>query len=192
MDAADVPVIETERLRLRGATSADAQIWASFLETDPDFIQYVPARVGAPFLERAERQVRVQLQRWDDSPLSMGWSVALKSDDEFIGFTGVDAAGETDGEIDYFLGRPYWRRGYASEIAKAVTDFWFQTTNGQRMVAYVIPQNIGSVRAVEKLGYQRTGSVNYLDLMGNPPGVVLKTPIADEFWLTRDGWASQR
>jgi len=187
MDAAAVPVVETDRLRLRGPTTADARIWASFLETDPDFIQYVPARPGGAFLERAERLVRAELQRWDDS-LSMGWAVGLKSDDEFIGFTGVDHVGETDGEIEYFLVRPHWRRGYASEIAKAVTDYWFHTTDGQRMVAYVIPENIGSVRAVEKVGYKRTRSVNYLDLMGNPAGVVLNTPIADEFWLTRDEW----
>jgi ribosomal-protein-alanine N-acetyltransferase len=191
MDASAVPVVETDRLRLRGPTSADARIWATWLETDPDFIQYVPARVGAQFLERAERMVRAELQRWDDSPLSMGWSVALKSGDEFIGFAGVDDMGDGTGEIEYFLGRPYWRRGYASETAQAVTDYWFHTTDGQRMVAYVIPENVGSVRAVEKLGYQRTGSVNYLDLMGNPPGVVLNTPIADTFWITRDEWAQR-
>jgi len=120
----------------------------------------------------------------------MGWSVALKAGggDELIGFAGVDPAGETEGEIEYFIARPYWRRGYASEVARAVTDYWFRTTDGTRLIAYVIPENVGSVRAVVKAGYQRTGSVNYLDLMGNPEGIVLETPVADEYSLTRDQW----
>ena len=185
-----IPELRTERLLLRGPTEADVATWAAFLDADPDFLEFVPTRAALPSTERAERLVRHYLDRWRQSPLAMGWTVTL-DDGEFVGFAGVDAASETEGEIEYFIVRPHWRKGYASEVAKCVTDHWFRTTEGTRLVAYVIPENVGSVRAVEKLGYKKTGSVNYLDLMGNPPDVVLRSPIADEYSLTRDEWSGR-
>ncbi len=188
MDVGKIPVVETDRLFLRAPTPEDASIWAKFMDADPDFLQYVPTRAG-PSRERADRFVRNYLGRWHESPLALGWSVVLKTEKAFIGFAGVDAASDTDGEIEYFIVKPHWRRGYASEVAKGVTDYWFRTTTGDRLVAYVIPENVGSVRAIEKLGYRRVGSVNYLDLMGNPPDITLKTPVADEYSLARAEWA---
>jgi len=185
-----IPVVETERLLLRAPTPADASAWADCLEADADLLKYVPARSG-PAQERADRFVRNYLRRWQESPIGMGWSVVLKAEGTFIGFGGVDAASETDGEIEYFIVKPHQRRGYASEVARAMTDHWFRTTSGDRLLAYVIPENVGSVRAVEKLGYRRMRSVNYLELMGNPSDIVLETPDADEWTLTRDEWSAR-
>ena len=184
----DIPELQTERLVLRGPTDADIATWAACLDADPDFLEFVPSRVGVPSQVRAERFVGNYLARWQQSPLAMGWTVTLKDGNEFVGFAGVDAASETDGEIDYFIAKPHWRNGYASEAARTVTDYWFRTTGGAKLVAYVIPENVGSVRAVAKLGYTRTGSVNYLELMGNPADIALRTPVADEYSLTREQW----
>lgn len=103
----------------------------------------------------------------------------------------MEAASETEGEIEYFIFKEHWRQGYASEVAIAVTDYWFRATGGGRLIAYVIPENVGSVRAVEKVGYRRVGTVNYLDLMGNPTGITLKTPDADEYCFSREQWESR-
>jgi RimJ/RimL family protein N-acetyltransferase len=73
-------------------------------------------------------------------------------------------------------------------VAKAVTDYWFSTTQGERMLAYVVPENVGSVRAVTKIGYTRTRTIDYLDFAGNPPGLKFDTPLVDEYELTRAQW----
>lgn len=187
MASTEIPVVETERLRLRGPELADASEWAVVLEADPNYLQYVPTRPG-PVQARADRFVQKYIDRWTDSALSMGWSITLKATNAVVGFAGVEAASESDGEIDYFIFNSHWRRGYASEAAEVVTNYWFRTTTGDCLIAYVIPENVGSVRAVEKLGYRRVASVNYLDLMGNPAGVTLKTPDAAEYRLTRQEW----
>jgi ribosomal-protein-alanine N-acetyltransferase len=187
MGPGTVPVVETARLLLRRPTPADAAPWAHALETDPTFLEFVPARADPP-KERAERFVRNYVDRWQQSPLAMGWTVVTKADQAFIGFAGVDAGGEAEGELEYFVIRPFWRRGFASEMAAAVTHHWFRTTDGNELVAFVVQANVGSVRVVEKLGYRRVGIVNYLELMGNPPGVSLATPMAAEYRLDREEW----
>jgi RimJ/RimL family protein N-acetyltransferase len=192
MNEAAIPVVETERLLLRGPRKRDSTAWAGFIEADPDFLKYVPIRKGRPAQERADLLMASHLGRWDESPLAMGWSVVVKDEDVFVGVAGVDALNETDGEIEYYFARPYWGRGYASEVARAVTDYWFANTDGSRLVAWVVPENVGSVRAVEKCGYTYVRAVNYLELMGNPPGVVFETPMTDEYELTREQWRSQQ
>ena len=157
VNADEIPRLETDRLLLRGLSAADAQTFAGVLQLDPDFLKYVPARVGLTPEERAERLVRNYLRRSEESPLGMRWAVVL-DENTLIGVAGVDALSETE------------------------------TTDGNRIVAYVVPENVGSVRAVAKLGYERRGSVNYLELMGNPAGVELFTPMADEYSLARDEW----
>jgi RimJ/RimL family protein N-acetyltransferase len=113
MPAPTIPTIETERLILRGPVPADADVWVTFI-SEPDFGRYVPrSKVTRTPQERAERTISNYQQRWESQPLSaVGWAVTRKEDGQFIGLCGAEALeGANDGELDYFLGKPYWGRG---------------------------------------------------------------------------------
>lgn len=187
MTTVTIPVIETERLLLRGPGSADVDSWAAFLG-DPEFTRYVPTSrvVRAPH-ERAERQITTYQRRWEEQPLNaMGWSATLKSDGQFIGLCGIESVPDTaDGEIDYFFGKSYWGRGFATEVARAMIRFGLTNTAWNRIVAYIVPANIASVRVIERLGFVYEKDVNYLELAGNPD-LILEPPIVALYALPRD------
>ncbi len=84
------------------------------------------------------------------------WAVVEKSSGETIGYCGLfffpDVCGQPEIEIGYRLARSHWGRGYATEAARAVRDYAFQTLNVQRLIALIDPENTASIRVAEKLG----------------------------------------
>jgi len=60
-------------------------------------------------------------------------------------------------EIGYWLGEEYWQRGIVTEAVRAVTDYAFATFDICRVYAGVFEWNPGSIRVLEKAGYQFEG-----------------------------------
>ena len=54
MNQSTAPVIETERLVLRPATTGDLRAWGDLIFADPDVIRFMPRRDMTPYA-RAER-----------------------------------------------------------------------------------------------------------------------------------------
>jgi ribosomal-protein-alanine N-acetyltransferase len=182
-----IPVIETERLILRGAVPADADVWVTFI-ADPDFGRYVPrSKVTCAPKERAERIISAYQQRWEAQPLSaMGWAVTRKADGQFIGLCGVEGlSGTNDGELDYLLGKPYWSQGFATEAARAMVCFAFENTGWDRVVAAIVPANVASSRVVDHLGFVYERHVNYYQLTG-ADSIVLDDPVVALYALPRE------
>lgn len=182
-----IPEIETERLILRGPTSADTEPLTAFI-ADPSFSRYIPKAPGnrTP-RERAGRLIGIYQQRWEEQPPSaMGWAAMRKADSQFIGICGVEHVPDTDeGELDYRLGPLYWGQGYATEAARAIIRYGFDNTTWERVVAAVVPANVASVRVVEHLGFGYEKKVNYLEMAG---GAVLEmeSPIVAYYALRRE------
>jgi RimJ/RimL family protein N-acetyltransferase len=182
-----IPVIETERLILRGPIPADAGVWVTFI-TDPDFGRYVPrSKVTRTLQERAERMIGAYQQRWEPQPLSaMGWAATRKEDGQFIGLCGIEELSRTnDGELDYLLGKPYWGQGFATEAARAMVRFAFENTGWDRVVAAIVPANLASSRVVDHLGFVYEKHVNYYELTG-ADSIVLDDPIVALYALRRE------
>jgi RimJ/RimL family protein N-acetyltransferase len=60
-------------------------------------------------------------------------------------------------EVGYGLDRDFWRQGYMNEALQALLSFAFNVLNLHRLEADVDPRNVGSIRSLEKLGFQREG-----------------------------------
>jgi RimJ/RimL family protein N-acetyltransferase len=60
-------------------------------------------------------------------------------------------------EMGYWIGAPYWNRGYATEAARAVLGFGFETVGLHRIYAAHFTRNPASGRVMEKTGMQREG-----------------------------------
>src|SRR4029078_9643353 len=60
-------------------------------------------------------------------------------------------------EIGYWLGEPFWGRGIASEVLRAVTDYAWATLDVIRLEAGVFSWNPASARVLEKAGYTLEG-----------------------------------
>jgi len=95
-----------------------------------------------------------------NSPRSIyGWTIRLKSNDQFVGETGFSATNNRfkRGEINYHLHPDFWGKGFATETAKRLVQFGFDKLKLHRIEAGVATENIGSIRVLEKIGMFREG-----------------------------------
>lgn len=84
------------------------------------------------------------------------WTVVETESEAAIGYCGLfhfpDVCGYPETELGYRLARPYWGRGYATEAARAVLNYGFNTLRLPRLVSIIDPFNVSSIRVAEKLG----------------------------------------
>ena len=79
------------------------------------------------------------------------------SDDTFVGLIGIIPQHDVhrfNGEIGYWLGKPFWGKGYATEAVKQATDFAFNTLGLHRVYAGIFETNKASMRVLDKAGYR--------------------------------------
>lgn len=60
-------------------------------------------------------------------------------------------------ELGYWLGRPYWGRGIATEAVATVVRHLFRDHGLLRIFAVPFADNIASIRVLEKTGFAREG-----------------------------------
>lgn len=77
-------------------------------------------------------------------------AVISKENNKLIGVAGLRHF-EGDAELFYLLDEPYWGKGLATEIAKAVLNYGFKTHNFPRIIAVTRPANAATLRVLDKL-----------------------------------------
>ncbi len=145
----DVIKIETERLILRPLRLADAARVAAFT-ADPAVARMVTS-IPHPQMEvAAEGFILINLAR---ASLGREFVFAIELRGEgLIGLTGLHAKQGDSFELGYWIGRPYWGQGYATEAATALRDFGFHTLGLARLVSLIAPENKASEQVARMVG----------------------------------------
>lgn len=143
-------IIETKRLFLRTFTLDDAELVYN-LNLDPDVIRYT----GDPIknIEHA-KQVLEQTILPQYALYNHGrWAVLTKHDLQFIGWCGLKTRPERN-EVDlgYRFLKSSWGKGYATEAAFASLKYGFEKLGLQKIIGRAMPQNLASLRVLEKCG----------------------------------------
>lgn len=58
-------------------------------------------------------------------------------------------------EIGYWIGEPYWSKGFATEAVKLLLNVAFNELGLSRVYAYIFEFNKGSMRVLEKAGFHK-------------------------------------
>jgi RimJ/RimL family protein N-acetyltransferase len=142
-------VIQTERLCLRRPTAADVEDPPAFL-VDPRVVEFLGGVDDDP-----RGVVQRWLDDWDEYPA--GKFIVETAAGERIGRVGVNfydadrwvrsSAPDARPELTWALAYEQWGKGYATEAATAVRD-WF----GAPLISLIAPENIRSRRLAERLG----------------------------------------
>jgi len=153
------PVIPTPRLRLRPLTPADAPRIAQYAS---DFdVAKMTTRMPHPY---ALEDARSFVERADD-PLANDETVfgVESPKDGLIGAVGFHAGGALNApEFGYWIGKPWWGKGYATEAARAALK-WAKTGWGRKVVfAGHFADNPASAAVLIKSGFLYTGDVKPL------------------------------
>jgi ribosomal-protein-alanine N-acetyltransferase len=89
--------------------------------------------------------------------------------------------------IGYWIGAPYTGRGYMSDALQAVLRFSFGNLRLHRLEAACLPNNVASMRVLEKVGFQREGLARrYLKINGIWQDHVLYALLEDDQRRTQE------
>lgn len=150
------PTLTTARLHLRPWSPDDLALLAT-LAADPAVVRWVGD--GAPWTrERATASHERALAHW--AAHGFGWRVAhARETGEAVGFIALNYAGDATAglapdahEIGWWLAPAHWRRGLASEGARAVGEEAFTRLHAPRLVARIRPANAGSRGVAKAIG----------------------------------------
>jgi RimJ/RimL family protein N-acetyltransferase len=142
---------ETERLRIRPLTGADAAFIRRLYNTEK-FLRYIGDR-KIRSLQDAEEFLRDgPMRMYRESGVGL-CRVELKATGEPVGTCGLIRRESLDDiDIGYAFLPEHEGRGYASESCRAVFEFARDVLQLGRLVAITQADNAGSIRVLEKLG----------------------------------------
>src|SRR5438105_9858766 len=152
-------ILETDRLFLREYVEEDAEAFFK-LNSDPEVMRFVPDK---PLLNVEQaRQTLIDHPIADYRRHGFGRGACiLKSTGEQIGLAGlkyVDELGEVD--VAYRLMPRYWGQGLATELALASVRYGFAALGLKRIIGLVMPENLASMRVLEKTGLRYADEVS--------------------------------
>lgn len=171
-----VPVLATERLVLRAPRRSDVKAIASL--ADDRRIAANTARIPHPYgIEDAEQFIASVNKREGEACFVIMLECAP------VGVCSVDLR-EDGPEVGYWLGVPYWGRGFATEAVRALIDHAFGDLEHEALISGARVNNPASRRVLEKCGFQWTGV-----RLSRIRAINSAAPI-DRFRLDRGLWAS--
>jgi RimJ/RimL family protein N-acetyltransferase len=150
------PVLRTPRLVLRPFTFDDAS--AVHLLAGAAEVANTTLYIPHPYPpEAAEQWIVTHSIAWEDG-MGATYAVTDAATDTVTGaLTLVIAPQHARAEIGYWIGVPFWNRGYCTEAARAVMDLAFRTLRLHRVQAHHLTRNPASGRVMQKLGMKLEG-----------------------------------
>lgn len=149
------PVVETRRLTLRAPGFQDLSALAG-LANDPA-IARMTLRMPHPYSEGdAEGFI---MQAATQAP-DQGAAFMIDHEDHGpVGVIGLFKDADLAPEVGYWIGRPYWGRGYATEALQGALSWASRAWRRRALVAGHFADNPASGRVLEKAGFLYTGEV---------------------------------
>ena len=176
----ECPVLVTDRLVLRQPHEDDI----------PELAELANNRKIADMLARMPHPYGVEEARdFVESTRRSGiagstYAVTLAESGAFIGCAGLHGA-KRGLELGYWIGEPYWGRGYATETAHALVDLTFRASALDRLHVSCRLVNTASRRVIHKCGFQYAAQ-GMADSLSDGRVAV------EHYTLDRSTWASLR
>jgi RimJ/RimL family protein N-acetyltransferase len=151
METLEIPILETERLRLRSFRRGDIEDYAA-MNADPEVLRYLGAGAEPWDRGRSWRHLAFLLGHWQLGGVGM-WAVEHRETGAFLGIIGFAAPEGWPGfELAWTLTRRCWGHGYATEGARAALAHAFNVLEKDRVISLIHPENRASIRVAERIG----------------------------------------
>ena len=152
------PTLRTARLRLRPFTSADAGALYA-LHSNAYVLRYWDS---PPWTEpaRAERFLAT-CRQMEEEGSGARLAIDRAADGAFLGWCTVSRWNPDfrSASLGYCIGDAAWGQGYATEAARSLLQWAFDTLDLNRVQAEADTRNLASARVLEKLGFLREGTL---------------------------------
>tara|TARA_R110002050_G_scaffold109799_1_gene221394 strand:+ start:125045 stop:125575 length:531 start_codon:yes stop_codon:yes gene_type:complete len=138
-------IFETERLTVQEMELKDFPYWRELL-SDHRIIDPIPQPI---FTEQEIKdkfeENRNLKKRIADNPRII-WGVFVKGDPTMMGLCMLLTNDEGDREIGYRFRVDYWRKGFATEMTKGLTEFCFKELGIEKITGDAAIENTGSIK----------------------------------------------
>jgi RimJ/RimL family protein N-acetyltransferase len=179
-----LPTLHTERLTLRSFDASDAPA-VQRLAGDR-LIAATTMNIPHPYdLKMAQEWIATHEDDWLQERAAH-FAIASHVEGGLIGAVGLRLKLEhSTAELGYWIGKPYWGNGYATEAAKATVAFGFNDLRLNRIHARHFGGNPASGRVLQKTGMQYEGCLRqHVRKLGTIDDVELYGIIASEWRAT--------
>ncbi|MGB6779875.1 MAG: GNAT family N-acetyltransferase [Planococcus citreus] len=154
-------LFESERLGFRRWKTSDHAPFAA-LNANPDVMKFFPKT-----LSRTESDALIERIEAHFEEKGYGlWAVERKEDGAFIGFIGLldvnfDIGIEDATEIGWRLEQKFWKKGYATEGAKACLAYAFEELGKKEIYSFTSTVNIPSEAVMKRIGMKKAGEFEH-------------------------------
>jgi RimJ/RimL family protein N-acetyltransferase len=148
--------LQTERLTLRLHAPSDIPALMPLIGARE--VAATTLRIPHPYTESDAQDFIAATQDDLSSGSGLRLGIVVSDGDTLCG--GVGLRIEPDhrrAELGYWIGVPYWGKGYATEAAKAMVKYGFETLRLHRIFASHIVSNSASARVLRKIGMRHEG-----------------------------------
>ena len=152
-----IPTFQTAQLFLRPFTLDDAPV-VQRLAGAPE-VASTTLNIPHPYESgMAEAWIESHEAAWDANERV---TLAMTTEgDEVVGAVTLHLNSKhRRAELGYWVGLPYWGRGYATEASEALLGFGFDVLGLNRIQAHHITRNPASGRVMQKLGMEFEGII---------------------------------
>jgi ribosomal-protein-alanine N-acetyltransferase len=150
------PLLETPRLIVRPYEEADIPSLVRLAGARE--VAATTLRIPHPYTEQNAREYLAICKAEAAAGPVTRFAITLHSSGEFVG--GIGQRLDPDhrrAELGYWIGVPYWGRGYATEAARAMIDYGFDVLSLYRIYASHVVGNTASGRILLKIGMKHEG-----------------------------------
>jgi ribosomal-protein-alanine N-acetyltransferase len=155
------PIITTERLILRLPQQADFADWSHLRGVSKDGLIPFEPKWAANELSRDSFRLRLRFyQREFRDSTGYPFFIFTKEGNNLLGgitLSNVRRGVTQSGSIGYWIGQPFQKNGYMTEAVKALGVYAFKELGLHRIDAASLPENLASIRVLEKCGFQKEG-----------------------------------
>jgi len=151
------PVLETKRLILRPFKLSDSEQVQKLAGNKQ--IASTTLMIPHPYPDgAAEEWIKTHNEKYV-SGRGVYFAITLKENGELVGAVNLLGIVESQrGELAYWVGVPYWNKGYCTEAGDAVLRYGFLDRGLNRIHARYFSRNPASGRVLEKLGMVHEGT----------------------------------
>jgi ribosomal-protein-alanine N-acetyltransferase len=181
----ELPALKSGRVVLRPPAPADFREWADLRARSRRFLEPWEPRWAADELEWSAWRQRLARYRDDHgSGTSAAFFIFEADTDRLAGgitLGNIRHGVSQSGQVGYWIGEPFAGRGLMPEALRLLCRHGFGTLGLHRIEAACIPDNVRSVRVLEKAGFRREGLLrSYLRINGFWQDHYLYSRLADD------------
>lgn len=179
----DSPIITTERLFLRPPHEQDIDDMAKLANNIN--VARMLGTMPHPYTRKDAEEFIERIKR--SAGRACVYSITEAETGKLIGVGGLheDLDRYDEPYMGYWIGEPFWGKGYASEAARAMVDLYFKVTNRPVLLVSARVDNEASKAIIKKCG----GNFKSKSIVHHP--LLDEDQELEHYHITRESWMGQ-